>query len=101
MKHAARWLLSLLVFGLAFAPGKTQSENKPGKEDLFPLLPGLEHRVEFWKKIFTEYSSSQLVFFDSLDISMIYEVLDVGEENRTPKYVNSEKTNCRNKWGRS
>jgi membrane-bound lytic murein transglycosylase D len=91
MKHAARWLLSLLVFGLAFAPGKTQSENKPGKEDLFPLLPGLEHRVEFWKKIFTEYSSSQLVFFDSLDMSMIYEVLDVGEENRTPEYVNSER----------
>jgi membrane-bound lytic murein transglycosylase D len=91
MKHAARWLLSLLVFCLAFAPGSAQSETKSGIEDPFPLLPGLENAVEFWKKIFTEYSSSQLVFFDPLDMSKIYEVLDVGEENRTPEYINGER----------
>jgi membrane-bound lytic murein transglycosylase D len=91
MKHAARWLLSLLVFGLAFAPGKTQAENKPGTEVQFPLLPGLEHRVEFWKKVFTEYSTSQLVFFDPDEMSKIYEVLDVGEESRTPEYITGER----------
>jgi membrane-bound lytic murein transglycosylase D len=91
MNCAARWLLSLVVFGLAFAPGKTQSEIKPGMEVPFPLLPGLEHRVEFWKKVFTEYSTSQLVFFDPDEMSKIYEVLDVGEESRTPEYITGER----------
>jgi membrane-bound lytic murein transglycosylase D len=91
MKHAPRWLLSLLVFWLAFSPGNTQSQIKPGTEDPFPLLPGLESSVEFWKKVFTEYSISQLVFFDPLDMSRIYDVLDVGEEGRTSEYINGER----------
>jgi membrane-bound lytic murein transglycosylase D len=91
MNRVARWLLSLVVFCLAFAPGKTQSEIKPGMEDLFPLLPGLENAVEFWKKIFTEHSISQLVFFDPFDMSKIYEVLEVGEENRSAEYINGER----------
>jgi membrane-bound lytic murein transglycosylase D len=91
MKHTTRWLLSFLVFWLAFSPGNPQAEMKPGTEVPFPLLPGLEHPVEFWKKIFTEYSTSQLVFFDPIDMSMIYEVLDVGEESRTPEYITSER----------
>ena len=91
MKHAPRWLLSLLVFWLAFSPGNTQSQITPGTEDPFPLLPGLESSVEFWKKVFTEYSISQLVFFDPLDMSRIYDVLDVGEEGRTSEYINGER----------
>ena len=91
MKHTARWLLSLWCFWLAFSPGNAQSQTKPGTEDPFPLLPGLESSVEFWKKVFTEYSSSQLVYFDPFDMSRIYEVLDVGEESRTPEYINSER----------
>jgi membrane-bound lytic murein transglycosylase D len=91
MKHAARCFLSLLVFCSALMPGKIQSQVKPGTEDLFPLLPGLEHSVEFWKKVFTEYSVSQLVFFDPVDMSRIYEVLEAGEENRTPEYINGER----------
>jgi len=76
---------------LAFAPGHTQAQIKPGIEDPFPLLPGLESAVEFWKKIFSEYSSSQLVYFDPLDMSRIYEVVDVGEDNRTDEYINGER----------
>jgi membrane-bound lytic murein transglycosylase D len=91
MKHTARWLLSVCFFCLAFAPGHTQAQIKPGIEDPFPLLPGLESAVEFWKKIFSEYSSSQLVYFDPLDMSRIYEVVDVGEDNRTDEYINGER----------
>jgi len=91
MKHTARWLLSFCFFCLAFAPGHTQAQIKPGIEDPFPLLPGLESAVEFWKKIFSEYSSSQLVYFDPLDMSRIYEVVDVGEDNRTDEYINGER----------
>ena len=91
MKHAARWLLSLYFFCLALSPGNIQAQSKPGTEDPLPLLPGLESTVEFWKKIFTEYSRSQLVYFDPFDMSRIYEVVDVGEDNRTDDYINGER----------
>lgn len=57
----------------------------------FPLLPGLEKQVAFWKRIFTEFSVSQLVFFDPLDMSKIYEILDAGEESRGNDYINGER----------
>lgn len=60
-------------------------------QEPFPLLPGLEKPVEFWKKIFTQYSLSQLVFFDPLDMSRIYEVVDVGQQNRSQDYIDGEK----------
>jgi membrane-bound lytic murein transglycosylase D len=91
MKHTARFLLSLCCFWLAFSPGNIQSQVKPSTEDPFPLLPGLESSVEFWKKVFTEYSSSQLVYFDPFDMSRIYEVVEVRENSRTPEYINSER----------
>ena len=91
MKYTVRWFLLLLVFCVAFAPGNAQPQTQAGTEDHFPLLPGLESAVEFWKKIFTEYSISHLVFFDPLDMSRIYDVLDVGEDSRTPEYINGER----------
>src|SRR4029453_5936792 len=91
MKHTARFLLSLCCFWLAFSPGNIQSQVKPSTEDPFPLLPGLESSVEFWKKVFTQYSSSQLVYFDPFDMSRIYEVVEVRENSRTPEYINSER----------
>jgi membrane-bound lytic murein transglycosylase D len=91
MKYTVRWLLLLLVFCVAFAPGNAQPQTQAGTEDHFPLLPGLESAVEFWKKIFTEYSMSQLVFFDPLDMSKIYDVLDIGEESRTSEYIDGER----------
>src|SRR4029077_20827949 len=90
MKHTARWLLPLCFFCLAFAPGNTHAQSKPGIEDLFPVPPGLEGAVEFWKKVFSEYSSSQLIYFDPLEMSRIYEVVEVGDDNRTDEYINGE-----------
>jgi membrane-bound lytic murein transglycosylase D len=57
----------------------------------FPTPAGLEPAVEFWKKVFSEFSSSQLVYFDPLDMSKIYEVTDVGEESRTNEYIKGER----------
>ncbi len=91
MKHAVRWLLSFLFICVAFSHAKTWAQANPSTQDTFPLLSGLEKSVEFWKKIFTEYSLSQLIFFDPLDMSTIYEVLEVGEGNRSPSYIDGER----------
>jgi membrane-bound lytic murein transglycosylase D len=45
----------------------------------FPFPEELRPQVDFWKKIFTEYTSDQLVIHDDWYLSVIYEVVDVGE----------------------
>lgn len=91
MKHAPRSLLLLVFFWLTIWPVSLSAQTDPAKENPFPLLSGLEKPVEFWKKIFTEYSISQIVFFDPLDMSKIYEVLDVGEQDRNQVYIDAQK----------
>jgi membrane-bound lytic murein transglycosylase D len=92
MQRAARWLLAPL-FAVAFIlPAPTRAQSEPERQNLFPLVPGLEKPVEFWKKIFSHYSISQLVFFDPFDMDKIYEVQDVGEASKTDEYINEERT---------
>jgi len=90
MKRAQRWFIALVFGWMAFSPNHATAQLTPS-DNPFPLLPGLEQPVEFWKKIFTEHSISQLVFFDPLDMSKIYEVLDVGEESRSDRYIDGER----------
>jgi peptidoglycan lytic transglycosylase D len=91
MKHSPRWLLSLILCLLALSPIYIHAQTKDSDANPFPLLPGLENAVDFWKRIFTEYSLSQLVFFDNLDMSKIFEVMDVGEAYRTQAYIDGER----------
>jgi membrane-bound lytic murein transglycosylase D len=91
MKRAQRWFLSIVFSWIAFLPLHARAQSIPADDTPFPVLAGLEPAIEFWKKIFTEYSISQLVFFDPAEMSKIYEVLDVGEENRSNEYVNGER----------
>ena len=88
MQRAAQWLLAFLLALAVTLPAQIRAQANPENQELFPLLPGLEHPVEFWKKIFTEYSISQLVFFDDLAMTTIYEVQDVGENSRTNEFIN-------------
>ena len=97
MQRAGRVLISfcfsLLIFsspGLAGANTLATSTNPSISP--FPVPAGLEPAVEFWKRIFSEFSAAQLVYFDPLDMSRIYEVTEVGEESRTNEYINSERS---------
>ena len=92
MKQLSRWLLALLISHLAFLPAQAIAQRTLSAANPFPMPAGLEPAVEFWKKVFTEYSLSQLVFFDPLDMSNIYEVLDVGEESRSNQYIDGERS---------
>ena len=57
----------------------------------FHSLPASNRPSSFGKKFLPSTRISQLVFFDPLEMSKIYEVLDVGEENRSNEYVNGER----------
>jgi membrane-bound lytic murein transglycosylase D len=74
-------LYSVLIFFLV----ATTFQRALAAEAVFPVLPGLEGAVEFWKQIFTRYGVSDVVFFDPADHGQIYSVLrgvPEGEEGR-------------------
>ncbi len=92
MKHLSRWLLTLLISHLAFLPAPASAQRTSSAAKPFPVPAGLEPAVEFWKKVFTEYSFAQLIFFDPLDMTKIYEVIEVGEESRPNGYIDGERS---------
>ncbi len=52
---------------------------QPSPPTHFPLSEGLRPQVEFWKKIFTEYTSRHAVVHDRRHVSIIYTVVDLDE----------------------
>ena len=73
-------LASLLFFffgGFLYTPDAQARGTVPTKADPFSIPPGLEAAVEFWKGIFLDYNSNQLVFFDPGDMSKIHRVVDI------------------------
>src|SRR5258705_8231546 len=91
MRDFAKWFLSIVLGLLVSLPSTASAQSSPPQSSPFVLPAGLEPAVEFWKKVFSEVSLSQLIYFDPSDMSKIYEIVDVGEENRSNDYINSER----------
>ena len=47
------------------------------RRGIFPKPTGLVTQVEFWKKVFAEYSENQVVIHDNLYLDKIYTVIDL------------------------
>lgn len=66
-----------------------ESSERPELEfrrnGLFPVPDKLRPRVGFWKKIYSEFTTSQVVIHDKDDLSVIYEVVDLKEKFRNPR----------------
>lgn len=71
---AAHLLQTSLSSALQAAPGGLADEN------LFPHYPALKVPVDFWTRVFAEWSENQSVLHDSDDLSRIYAVLDFREQ---------------------
>lgn len=91
MRHLRIRLLSVVVGLLALLPASLLAQQSSFNSTPFIIPLGLESPVEFWKRVFSEFSLSQLIFFDPLDMSKIYEVIDVGEGGRSDAYINGER----------
>ncbi len=92
MKQLSLWLLTLFISHLAFLPAQAMAQSNLTATSPFPVPAGLEPAIEFWKKIFTQYGLSELVYFDPLDMSKIYEVVEVGENSRSNEYIEGERS---------
>ncbi len=53
-------------------------------EKAFQVPSGMEPRVQFWKDIYTKFTSSQGVLHDSRYIHLVYETVDFAEINAIP-----------------
>jgi membrane-bound lytic murein transglycosylase D len=84
-------LLLCSLPGLAGANNASTSTSDSSSLSPFPIPAGLESSVEFWKRVFSEFSLSQLIYFDPRDPSTIYEVTEVGEQSRSNEYIDAER----------
>lgn len=51
----------------------------------FTAPPGLQSKVEFWKKIYTEYSTKHVVIHDIKKLDVVYEIVYLGEKRLSRK----------------
>jgi membrane-bound lytic murein transglycosylase D len=51
----------------------------------FTAPPGLQNKVEFWKKIYSEYSTKHAVIHDIKNLGIVYEVVYLGEKRLSRK----------------
>ncbi len=75
-------LTSLLVFLAAMAAPAFATN---------PALPsdGLEQRVDFWKKIYTQYGADDLVIHDRVYVNLVYDVATEATENEKTANIKS------------
>jgi membrane-bound lytic murein transglycosylase D len=65
------------------APVAAAAPAVPQDDPLFPHLPILRAQVEFWTKVFSEYSENQSIVHCMDDVSKVYRVLDFTEQAQT------------------
>jgi membrane-bound lytic murein transglycosylase D len=89
-------LVKLLTIALLWAwsvfPLAVKAQEGVAAESPFPVLPGLEKSVEFWKQVFTVYDTSQLIFFDPLEPTTIYSIVEVKDERSVGSLIREEKS---------
>jgi membrane-bound lytic murein transglycosylase D len=67
-------------------------------EETFAVPPELEERVDFWKKIYTEFTSNQVVLHDAEYPHIIYDVLDITRFNNDTKLTTRKKMRLMSKF---
>jgi membrane-bound lytic murein transglycosylase D len=65
-----RLLVALLVFA---APAFAGTADLPSQ--------GLENRIEFWKKVYTQYGQDDVIIHDRIHVNLIYDVAVRGEQD--------------------
>jgi membrane-bound lytic murein transglycosylase D len=73
--------LVLVVSPTAHAPRPVQAQSL--QDDPFAVPAGLERAVEFWKRVYGEWSEDEVTFHDRDDLGIIYRTMDQ-EKSETP-----------------
>ena len=69
--------LSILILVMAICSADVNAFS-----ETFPVYDSIRPNVAFWKKIYTEYTTTQGVIHDKRKLGIIYEVIDLKDRNR-------------------
>ena len=77
-------IVSVVFFSVSWFPGNASASLPHEVHNLneyhFTTPSGLEKKVEFWKKIYSEYSTKHAVVHDIKNLGIVYEVVYLGEK---------------------
>ena len=71
-------LILLLWAGISPSFSAFPGEYYSSDEFDFTVPPGLESRVKFWKKVYTQYSTQHAIIHDQDNLDIIYDVVFLG-----------------------
>ncbi len=83
MLQSVRVFVTFLIFALAswlFGTASFSREVHTLDQYHFSTPRGLQSKVEFWKKIYSEHSTKHAVIHDAKNMDIIYEVVYLGEK---------------------
>lgn len=85
-----RCLATILFVGLGVASAYAAFPgNKFSSDEFdFSVPPGLETRVQFWKKIYTQYSTRHAVIHDQDNLEIVYKVVYLGDQTLSSRARN-------------
>ena len=77
---------ALVAAQLLSGPTRTSASKQA---DPFPTYPSLQSNVDFWKKVYSLYSTSQVILHDRRDLDIIYEIIPL----KDPRSAGAGRTN--------
>jgi membrane-bound lytic murein transglycosylase D len=85
------FLLTTSAVSAAYSQQRPSTARaQPRPSTAFPLYPGLEPAVDFWKKVYGEWSEDEVVFHDRDDLSIVYEKIHQERSDLAEKYRENE-----------
>ena len=86
--HLKFCMFLLFLLSNFFFPAALYGNTTP-----FPVYPSIEPNVNFWTKVYSEYSTAQGILHDSQNLNIIYEVIDLIDPDRYgAKKINEKRT---------
>jgi membrane-bound lytic murein transglycosylase D len=90
MMKTRRFTVELLSTLLIIVACLARPAAPAAQENPFPVLPGLENAVEFWRLVFTKYGGAEVIFHDRQDPLKIYKVVNIEENSNARKLIREE-----------
>ena len=77
-------IISFVFLAISWFPGNAIASIPHEVHNLseyhFTAPPGLQSKVEFWKRIYSEYSTKHAVIHDMRNLGVVYEVVFLGDK---------------------
>ena len=81
-------LAVLVVASTAHAPRQVQAQSL--QDDTFAVPVGLERAVEFWKKVYGDWSEHEVTFHDRDDLGIVYRTMGQKKSETPSEYAANE-----------